>query len=86
MLIHPISITGGLGLIHIVYCAVLWLAGMLLILFHRSGIQVLGALIISIGFFIMVFHSRLHLAMSLMLVGFVLHGIGRLLMHLKRRG
>lgn len=68
------------------YCAVLWVFGMLVMIFHRSGLQVLGAVIASIGIITLIFNSHILLALCLLLFGFLVHSCGRLLMHLKRRG
>ncbi len=86
MILHPITLAEGVGIANVFYCAFLWLAGMLIVMYHRAGIQVVGASIACIGFILMLLNSRMFLALSLFFIGFLIHSFGRLLMHLKRRG
>ncbi len=86
MILHPITLSEGPGIVNIIIGALIWMCGMLLIMFHRSGIQLLGLIIIGIGFFLLLFLSQPILAAGLMFIGFVMHGFGRILIHLKKRG
>jgi hypothetical protein len=68
------------------YCAILWVIGMLVMLYHRSGLQVIGGVIACIGMITLLFNSHIILALCLLIFGFFLHSCGRLLMYLRRRG
>ncbi len=85
MILHPISLSDGPETVNVLFGAILWLMGTFLIMFHRSGIQLLGLIIIGIGSVLLIFHSRVFLAVSLIGIGVILHGFGRILYYLRRR-
>lgn len=76
----------GPGMWGLFYCAALWVTGMMIMLFHRSGLQVLGGVIVCIGLLTLLINPQVYLALCLLGFGFFVHSCGRLLMHLKRRG
>jgi hypothetical protein len=73
------------GITGIVTCAVLWVLGMMIVLFHRAGLQVIGAFIAIAGVITLLTHSQVLLSTGLMFFGLLIHGFGRLLFHLRRR-
>ena len=79
------NVINGTGHPQLFYAACIWVTAMLIVLYHRAGIQVIGASIALIGFIAMLMDSRFFLALSLFAVGLMVHGCGRLLLHLKRR-
>lgn len=80
-----LSSSAGPGTWSLLLASGLWVFCMLVVLFHRAGIQVLGTGIACLGFLSLLLHNSLFLALSLFVFGVVLHGCGRLLFHLRRR-
>ena len=82
---HPIF-EAGPGIAGVLSGAGLWVVSMWIVLFHRSGIQVVGMAIACIGILMMLLQPQYLLSFSLLVIGFAVHGFGRLLLNLKRRG
>lgn len=86
MIIDYVSQSYGPGLNTMLFSAFVWFFSILVVLYHRSGLQVIGGAIFFIGFFLLLADAQPYLSLSLLLIGFGIHGCGRLLFHLKRRG
>ncbi len=86
MIIQEISPSIGPGMWGLFYCSFLWVLGILITLLHRSGLQVVGGVIACIGIVSLLFQVQIVLALTLLTFGFFMHGCGRILMHLRRRG
>ncbi len=86
MIIHAMTSVHGPGMWEIFYPACLWLAGMVVVLFHRSGIQVLGGVIACIGLLTLLVYGKIIIPISLLIFGIIVHTCGRLLLHFRRRG
>jgi len=67
------------------YASSLWVLGILIILYHRAGIQLLGTMIASIGLLALLLNTRFFLSLSLLALGLILHSCGRLILYMKRR-
>lgn len=85
MISTDIVTSHGPGLWNLSLASFLWVFSMLVILLHRAGIQIIGAVIALIGFCTLLIHSRIYLSLTLFLIGFLVHGFGRILFNLKRR-
>ncbi|MBI1388091.1 MAG: hypothetical protein GC154_06555 [bacterium] len=86
MILDNVTQAYGPGMTAVFGSAAVWVSGMLIVLYHRAGLQVLGAAIAFVGFLLMVLNVQILLAASLLAFGFAVHSCGRLLFHLKRRG
>lgn len=85
MLMNGFHASVGPGLASLVYAACIWVGAMMVVLYHRAGIQVIGATIAIVGFAIMLLETRFFLALSLFTVGLLIHSCGRILFNMKRR-
>ena len=86
MISNIIMLTGGPGLAAIVYGACLWVLGMLVLLFHREGIKVVGLSITLVGVLVLLAHPQILLSCGLIVFGLTLRWFGQMLINLKRRG
>lgn len=86
MIIEHVTQSYGPGLAAALFSAFLWFFSILVVLYHRAGLQVIGGAIFFIGFFLLLSNTQSYLALNLLLFGFGIHGCGRLLFHMKRRG
>ncbi len=86
MIIEHVTQAYGPGLAATLFSAFVWFFSMLVVLYHRSGMQVIGGAIFFIGLALLIFNTQLFLALNLLFFGFAIHGCGRLLFHMKRRG
>lgn len=85
MFIHSMTSSTGPGIFSLLYAASIWMIAMMIILYHRAGIQLIGAIIAIIGFFAMLTDNRFFLALSLFAIGLFVHSCGRILFNLKRK-
>ena len=85
MIVNSLTSAAGPGIYGLLYAACLWVSAMMIVLYHRAGIQVIGTAIASIGFVIMLTNTRFFLALSLFAIGLLVHSCGRILFHLRRR-
>lgn len=85
MIIGPILESGSPAAIGIFAGAGIWLMSMLIVVYHKAGMQVLGAFLAAIGFVMLIANIQIILALSLLTFGFCMHGCGRLLFRLRRR-
>ncbi len=72
-------------MIGLFYAASIWVIAMMIILYHRAGIQLIGIAIALIGFFAMLLEVKFFLALSLFALGILVHSFGRMLVNLRRR-
>lgn len=85
MFINSIHTSAGPGFASLLYAACIWVAAMMIVLYHRAGIQVIGTIIAILGFAIMILEARFFLAFSLFAIGLLVHSCGRILFNMKRR-
>jgi hypothetical protein len=85
MILPEMNSISAPSLTSIFYASSLWVFGMMVILFHRSGIQVIGTMIAIIGFCTLILYNQIFLSLTLLVSGLLFHSCGRLLMHMKRR-
>lgn len=85
MLINSFYSSAGPNLGSLFYAACIWVSAMMIVLYHRTGIQITGTLIAITGFAIMILEARFYLAISLFAIGILVHSCGRILVNLRRR-
>ncbi len=86
MILHTMTSSSGPGMWDIFMPACLWVASMMVVLFHRSGIQVLGITIACIGLLTLLVYGKIVIPCSMLIFGLIVHTCGRLLLHYRRRG
>lgn len=85
MIIEHISQPYGPGVLGAIFSAFVWMISMFILLYHRSGMQVVGGLIFFVGLGLLVANAQVYLALPMLLIGFGMHGIGRFIYRMKHR-
>ncbi|MBN2329599.1 MAG: hypothetical protein JXR73_20830 [Candidatus Omnitrophica bacterium] len=85
MFINSMTTSAGPGIVSLLYAASVWMIAMMIILYHRAGIQLIGTVIALVGFLAMLTDNRFFLALSLFAIGLFVHSCGRILFNLKRK-
>lgn len=85
MFVSNATVSLGPGFLGIFYCASLWVFTMMIVLFHRAGIQIVGAIIACIGFLSFFIQTHMYIPLFLFALGCGIHWFGRILYHLKKR-
>ena len=65
--------------------AVFWVLSVLILIFHRSGAQTVGMLFVLSGSIGLAAGANPHIALLLILSGFIVHSLGRVLHWMRRR-
>ena len=65
--------------------AAFWVLSILIVIFHRAGAQVVGAVFVLCGGLGLVTGANPHLAILVAVFGFITHSMGRLLYRMRRR-
>ncbi len=86
MILDHAALTAGPGIGAILYGATAWVLSMLVVLFHREGIKVVGGTIVFTGFLILLIHPQIILSIGLIAFGLAVHWCGQTLYNLRRRG
>jgi len=85
MLINIMTSTTGPGLGNILISAGLWVITMMIILYKKAGIQLIGTFIILTGLAALLLQSKISASLSLIIAGFLIHCCGRLLLNIRKR-
>ena len=78
-------LSGAPFLMRAVVGAIFWVLSVLILIFHRSGAQVVGMLFVLSGSLGLVAGANPHIALLLILFGFVVHSMGRVLHWMRRQ-
>jgi hypothetical protein len=78
-------LTGVPFLVRAAVGAVLWVISILILLFHRSGAQIVGAIFVFSGSLGFVVGANPHIAFILVVFGFIVHALGRVMYWMRRR-
>lgn len=65
--------------------AVLWVISILILIYHRSGAQIVGTVFVLSGSLGFVVGANPHIAFLMVLFGFIVHTLGRVLYWMRRR-
>ncbi len=84
------NVTGGLLgetplAVRMAVGAVFWVLSVLILIYHRSGAQVVGMVIVLIGSLGLITGANPHIALFLVLCGFICHSLGRVMHWMRRR-
>ncbi|HQP99300.1 MAG TPA: hypothetical protein PLY86_12650 [bacterium] len=84
------NVTGGLLgdaplAVRVAVGAVFWVLSVLILIYHRSGAQVVGMVLVLIGSLGLITGANPHIALLLVLFGFICHSLGRVMHWMRRR-
>ncbi len=85
MIVENITQAVGPSSFGMLMSASLWVVSMMIMLVHRSGIQIVGAGVALIGLVSLITADQIILSLLLLALGLFIHSCGRLLLYLRRR-
>ncbi len=78
-------LSGAPFMTRVVVGAVFWVLGILILIFHHSGAQILGGVFVLSGSLGFVAGVNPHIALLMVVFGFFVHSVGRVMHWMRRR-